>query len=330
MKNNPISIAPMMDYTDRHYRYFMRQISKKVLLYTEMVVSSTIKYASKDGRLDKYLGFSPQELPLCIQLGGNNPQELGEASIICQDYGYSEINLNVGCPSNRVQSGAFGACLMKNPNLVAECLLTMKNKVSIPISVKHRIGVDDLDSYEDLSNFIKIVSSVGVNKFIIHARKAWLQGLSPKENRTVPPLRYEEVYQIKKDFPHLNIEINGQIKTIQQISTNLEKVDGVMIGREAYENPWLFSEFDTTFYHQKSNPSSSREEVLLKMREYPQILKNLHLSPHSFIRHMMGLYKGIKGARNYRSFLTEKIQEKVTNEQFLNEFLELNSKFSKQ
>lgn len=330
MKQNPISIAPMMDYTDRHYRYFIRHISKEILLYTEMVVSGTIKYASRDGRLNKYLGFSPEELPLCVQLGGSDPQELVEASIICQDYGYSEINLNVGCPSDRVQSGAFGACLMKTPELVAECLDAMQNKVTIPVSVKHRIGVDDLDSYEDLHNFISVVSSVGINKFIIHARKAWLKGLSPKENRTIPPIRYEDVYQIKQDFPHLNIEINGEVKTLDSVKNHLHKVDGVMIGREAYDNPWLLSNFDTTFYGKSSNPSQSREEVLEKMKEYPKLLHELGLAPHSFIRHMMGLYKGVKGARHYRTFMTEKIQEKVTDGNFLDEIIATNLKYAQQ
>ncbi|MCJ8344287.1 tRNA dihydrouridine(20/20a) synthase DusA [bacterium] len=328
METNPISIAPMMDYTDRHYRYFIRQISKEVLLYTEMVVSSTIKYASKDGRLHRYLGFSPEELPLCIQLGGSDPQELCDASIICEDYGYSEINLNVGCPSDRVQSGAFGACLMKTPEIVAECLVAMQSKVSIPVSVKHRIGVDDLDSYEDLSRFIQVVSSAGVNKFIIHARKAWLKGLSPKENRTIPPIRYEDVYQIKKDFPHLNIEINGQVKTIDEVSHHLKQVDGVMIGREAYDNPWLLADFDTTFYNKTCNPSHTREEVLLKMKDYIPLLKELGIPPHGFIRHIMGLYKGIKGARYYRTFLTQKIQEKVSDTAFLDQIVAENLKYS--
>ncbi|MCO4781790.1 MAG: tRNA dihydrouridine(20/20a) synthase DusA [Candidatus Cloacimonetes bacterium] len=330
MKTNPISIAPMMDYTDRHYRYFIRHISKEVLLYTEMVVSSTIKYASRDGRLHKYLGFSPEELPLCVQLGGSDPQELSDASIICQDYGYSEINLNVGCPSDRVQSGAFGACLMKTPELVAECLDAMRSKVSIPVSVKHRIGVDDIDSYEDLSNFIKVVSSVGVTKFIIHARKAWLKGLSPKENRTVPPIRYQDVYQIKKDFPHLNIEINGEVKTIESVSKHLKLVDGVMIGRAAYDDPWLLSNFDTEFYGSSTNPSKTREEVLEKMKGYPQRLQELGIAPHSFIRHMMGLYKGVKGARHYRTFMTEKIQQKITNGDFFDEIIATNLKYTQQ
>jgi tRNA-dihydrouridine synthase A len=242
--SHQVSIAPMMDCTDRHFRYFLRLISKKVVLYTEMVVAQAILHGPKD----QLLKFRPEEHPLVLQLGGSNPKELAEAAKIAEQYGYDEINLNVGCPSDRVQSGRFGACLMKEPGLVAECIQGMKKAVRIPVTVKTRIGVDDLDDYDFLYGFIKTISEVGCEHFIIHARKAWLNGLSPKENRTIPPLDYDRVYQIKQAFPHLFITINGGVKTVSDIQQHLTQVDGVMIGREAYSNPYCLASVDQTIF----------------------------------------------------------------------------------
>jgi len=231
----PVSVAPMMDYSDRHFRYFMRQMTKKALLYTEMINTQAIIHGDRH----KLLDFSPLEKPVALQLGGDNPHQLAECAKIGQDWGYDEINLNVGCPSSRVQSGNFGACLMAQPEKVAKCVETMIEAVDIPVTVKHRIGIDNQDSYENMANFVKIVAEGGCQRFVVHARKAWLQGLSPKENRHIPPLRYEEVYRLKQEFPHLIIEINGGITTIEAIQTHLNYVDGVMIGRVACDNPYI-------------------------------------------------------------------------------------------
>ncbi|HYF98425.1 MAG TPA: tRNA dihydrouridine(20/20a) synthase DusA, partial [Coxiellaceae bacterium] len=229
-----ISIAPMMAWTDTHYRVLMRLISKRVVLYTEMLTTPAVIH----GHREYLLGYDPVEHPLAIQLGGSNPLELAECAKIVTDYGYDEINLNVGCPSDRVQSGLFGACLMLQPTLVAECVAAMRAVTHLPVTVKTRIGVDEQDSYEALHHFITTVADAGCAEFTIHARKAWLKGLSPKENREIPPLCYEYVYQLKKDFPQLQFMLNGGVRTITDMQTQLERVDGVMVGRAAYEHPY--------------------------------------------------------------------------------------------
>ena len=295
-----VSIAPMMDWTDRHYRFFMRIITKKTLLYTEMITTGAILYGDRD----RFLSYSKVELPLVIQLGGDNPDHLAECSLIAEGYGYTEVNLNVGCPSDRVQNGNFGACLMAKPELVASCVAKMKSRVKIPVTVKHRIGIDSFDKYEDLRNFVKIVSEAGCDKFIVHARIAILKGLSPSENRTIPPLRYNDVYELKKEFPHLNIEINGGIKDPLISSELFEKTDGIMIGRKAYEDPYIFSEVDSELF-KCSTEIPNRKEVLYQMIPYIEEHAKRGGKPNQIIRHILGLFNGVRGAKYFRRYLSE-------------------------
>ena len=238
MNPSLVSIAPMMDWTDRHCRYFYRLISKNTQLYTEMITAKAILNGDKNRLLD----FNAQENPLTLQLGGSDPSEMAKCALIAQEWGYDEVNINVGCPSDRVFSGNFGACLMKEPDLVASCVESMIDNCNIPVTVKSRIGIDDMESYEQLSDFIMRIHNKGCQHFIIHARKAWLQGLSPKENRTIPPLNYPWVYQLKKDFPQLKITINGGIENCSEVKKHLDYVDGVMLGRSVYHNPFLLRE----------------------------------------------------------------------------------------
>ncbi|NJN72051.1 MAG: tRNA dihydrouridine(20/20a) synthase DusA [Limnothrix sp. RL_2_0] len=295
-----LSVAPMMDRTDRHFRYLMRQITRRTLLYTEMVTTPAIIHGDRP----KLLGFSPAEHPISLQLGGDNPAELAECAKIGADWGYDEINLNVGCPSPRVQKGNFGACLMTQPELVADCVAAMKSAVNIPVTVKHRIGVDEQDSYEDLCRFVAVVSQAGGDRFSIHARKAWLQGLSPKENRTVPPLRYEDVYRLKQEFPHLWIEINGGITELAQIKNHLEKVDAVMVGRAAYENPYLFATVDRDIYGEDVEPKT-RHEIAELMLPYIDRCHSEGVKLHSISRHMLSLFLGKPGTKAWKRYITE-------------------------
>ncbi len=295
-----VSIAPMMDWTDRHYRFFMRIITKKTLLYTEMITTGAILYGDRD----RFLLYSKVELPLVIQLGGDNPDHLAECSLIAEGYGYTEVNLNVGCPSDRVQNGNFGACLMAKPELVASCVAKMKSRVKIPVTVKHRIGIDSFDKYEDLRDFVKIVSEAGCDKFIVHARIAILKGLSPSENRTIPPLRYNDVFELKKEFPHLNIEINGGIKDPLISSELFEKTDGIMIGRKAYEDPYIFSEVDSRLF-KCSTEIPTRKEVLYQMIPYIEEHAKRGGKPNQIIRHILGLFNGVRGAKYFRRYLSE-------------------------
>ena len=296
----PVSVAPMMDWTDRHYRTFMRQITKRSLLYTEMVTTGALLR----GDTQRHLRFSQAELPVALQLGGDDPAALAQCAKMGEDWGYSEINLNVGCPSNRVQNGNFGACLMTQPELVADGVTAMKEAVNVPVTVKHRIGVDELDRYEDMVNFVTIVARSGADRFSVHARKAWLQGLSPKQNRTVPPLRYDDVYRLKQAFPELVIEMNGGVKTLAAIGTHLQHVDAVMLGRAAYENPYLFAEVDRMFYGENS-PAPSRQHIVEAMLPYieAQRLQDIYLS--RITRHMLSLFNGHPGARRWRRYLSE-------------------------
>ncbi len=297
---NPLSVAPMMDRTDRHFRYFMRQITRHTLLYTEMITTAAIHYGDRS----KLLGFSPEEKPLSLQLGGDNTEELAECAVIAEDLGYDEVNLNVGCPSDRVQSGNFGACLMAQPELVAKCVQAMQKRVTIPVTVKHRIGIDECDRYEDLSNFVRIVSEAGCQRFTVHARKAWLKGLSPKENRTVPPLRYGDVYRLKQQFPHLFIEINGGIVTLKQIQKHLQFVDGVMIGRAAYDNPYLFATVDRDIYGEIIDPLT-RHEVIEKMLPYIDDWSSKGLKLHSISRHLLTIFGGVPGTKAWKRHISE-------------------------
>jgi tRNA-dihydrouridine synthase A len=300
MLDRRISVAPMMDWTDRHDRYFLRLIAPNVLLYTEMLTTGAIIH----GDYQRFLRFDPQENPVALQLGGSDPQALARCAKMGEDFGYDEINLNVGCPSDRVQSGRFGACLMLDPALVADCVAAMRAAVKIPVTVKCRIGVDNEDSYEALTRFIKMISDAGCDVFIMHARKAWLSGLSPKQNREVPPLRYDIVRQIKNDFPVLTIVVNGGIKTLAEVEEHLQFVDGVMIGREAYTNPYLLAEIENKIFPDVKR-SNSRHEVMEKFILYvqQQLKENVKLS--SMTRHILGLFQGEKGARLWRRYLSE-------------------------
>ena len=305
---NPISIAPMMDRTDRHYRYFMRQMTRRTLLYTEMVVTKAIIHGDRQ----RLLGYSDIEHPIALQLGGDNPEELAECARIAADWGYDEVNLNVGCPSDRVQSGHFGACLMAQPELVARCIRAMKAAVDIPITVKHRIGIDDRDRYEDMHEFVRIVANAGCQHFTVHARKAWLQGLSPKENRTVPPLRYEDVYRLKREFPHLFIEINGGITTLDTVHHHLQSVDAVMIGRAAYDRPYLFASVDREFYAEAEDDATAespeREAIARAMLPYIETQLSQGTKLHAMTRHMLHLFAGEVGTRAWKRTITEGVK----------------------
>jgi len=295
-----LSVAPMMDRTDRHFRYFMRQITRRTLLYTEMVTSAAILH----GDLDHLLGFSPAEKPLALQVGGDNPQDLARCARIAEEFGYDEINLNVGCPSSRVQNGNFGACLMAQPQRVADCVAAMMAATRLPVTVKHRIGIDDLDRYEDMITFVRTVAAAGCQRFTVHARKAWLQGLSPKENRDVPPLRYGDVHRLKQDFPHLWIEINGGLTSLEQVRQQLQWVDAVMIGRAAYDNPCLFATVDRDFYGE-AEPPVSRQAVVEAMFSYCDRWVAQGLKLNQITRHMLQLFAGQPGSRAWKRHLTE-------------------------
>ena len=296
---HPLSVAPMMDRTDRHFRYFMRQITRKTLLYTEMITSQAILHGDRN----KLLGFDPEEKPLSLQIGGDNPQLLAQCAKIAQDMGYDEVNLNVGCPSNRVQSGNFGACLMAQPELVADCVAAMQAAVEIPVTVKHRIGIDSCDRYEDMVNFVTTVASAGCRRFTVHARKAWLQGLSPKDNRTIPPLRYDDVYRLKQDCPQLWIEINGGIKTLAHTRIHLQQVDAVMIGRAAYDTPYMFALADRDIY--ATDELLTRHQVVTAMLPYIARWTANGLKLHSITRHMLQLFHGQPGSRAWKRHLTD-------------------------
>ncbi|WP_448560864.1 tRNA dihydrouridine(20/20a) synthase DusA [Trichothermofontia sp.] len=297
----PLSVAPMMDRTDRHFRYFMRQITRRTLLYTEMVTSQAILHGDRE----QLLGFSPEEKPLVLQVGGDRPQDLATCARLAADFGYDEINLNVGCPSPRVQSGKFGACLMLQPERVAECVAAMRAATSIPVTVKHRIGVDDRDRYEDLVQFVTTVAAAGCQRFTVHARKAWLQGLSPKENREVPPLRYGDVYQLKQAFPQLRIEINGGITTLAQAQNHLQTVDAVMIGRAAYDQPYLLAVADRDIFGDATAIPPTRAAIVEAMLPYIEswITQGGKLS--AITRHLFHLFAGQPGSRAWKRHLTE-------------------------
>ena len=286
----------MLDWTDRHCRYLHRLLSQHALLYTEMVTTGALLH----GDVARHLRFNAEEHPVALQLGGSEPADLAKAAKLGQDWGYDEINLNCGCPSERVQRGAFGACLMNEAQLVADGVKAMRDSVSIPVTVKHRIGIDKNESYDFVRDFVGTVADAGCEIFIVHARNAWLQGLSPKENRDIPPLRYEIVAQLKQEFPHLTIAINGGIKTDEVVQAQLQQVDGVMIGREAYHNPWWLARWDQLYYGGTPCPLT-REEVELAMVEYMEREAALHGIPWPHIaRHMLGLRHSLPGARIWR------------------------------
>ena len=298
-QSNRLAVAPMMEWTDRNCRAFHRHLSAHALLYTEMVASAAVIHGDRE----KLLGFDAMEHPVACQLGGSDPRELAEAARVVEGFGYDEVNLNVGCPSDRVQSGRFGACLMREPELVAESVAAMKAVVAIPVTVKCRIGVDDQDPEEALDRLADAVVAAGVDALWVHARKAWLKGLSPKENRDIPPLDYDRVYRLKQRLPDLYIGINGGIANLDEAEAHLERVDGVMLGRAAYHDPWLLADVDRRL-HGAANPVATREEAIAAFR--PFILARLAEGsrPNQILRHMLGLYHGVAGARAWRRRLT--------------------------
>ena len=296
----PLSVAPMMDRTDRHYRYFMRQITRKTLLYTEMITTAALMH----GDPKRFLAFSEVEKPLALQLGGDDPAALAHCARLAEDWGYDEVNLNVGCPSDRVKQGHFGACLMAQPEVVARGVEAMRRATSLRVTVKHRIGIDGLERYEDMERFVGAVAEAGCESFIVHARIAVLHGLSPKENRTVPPLRYDDVYRLKAAYPRLHIGINGGITSLHQAAGHLEAVDGVMIGRAAYDQPFLFALADGLFFAEPS-PPPSRRQVLEAMLPYLEKWGAHGLPPHRITRHLLGLFAHQPAARAWRRLLSE-------------------------
>ena len=290
----------MLDWTDRHCRYFHRLLTKQALLYTEMVTTGALL----NGDVERHLRFNAFEQPVALQLGGSEPKEMAACTRIAEDYGYAEVNINVGCPSERVQKGAFGACLMAEPHLIADCVAAMQAAVNMPVTVKNRIGIDEQQERDSLFSFVETVAQAGCQTFIVHARKAWLKGLSPKENREIPPLNYALVYELKQAFPQLEIIINGGITTLEQCQHHLQFVDGVMVGREAYHNPWLLAQVDSQLY---ATPDSfnQRKAVIDAFIPYieQQLSQGVTLAPMS--KPILGLFQGIAGARYWRRYISE-------------------------
>jgi tRNA-dihydrouridine synthase A len=293
-------VAPMLDWTDRHCRYFMRLISEQAVLYTEMITTGAILY----GDTDYHLAMNPEEHPVALQLGGSDPADLAKACVLASHYDYAEINLNCGCPSDRVQNGMFGAVMMKNAQITADCVAAMQDAVDLPVTVKHRIGVDDFDSYEFLCEFVETLAATGCTTFLVHARKAWLKGLSPKQNREIPELNYDRVYQLKKDYPQLEIIINGGVTDLAQSQQHLQQLDGVMVGREAYTNPYLLATVDQQIYGSEA-PVKSRQKIAEEFLQYVdnELAKGTKLQ--AMTRHILGLFHGMPGARQYRRHISE-------------------------
>ncbi|MCE9508617.1 MAG: tRNA dihydrouridine(20/20a) synthase DusA [Alphaproteobacteria bacterium] len=310
-----ISVAPMMGWTDRHDRYFLRLISPHALLYTVMITTGAIVF----GKKLEVLEYSPEEHPIALQLGGSDPRDLAHCTKLAEQYGYDEVNLNCGCPSERVQNGKFGACLMAEPQLVAECIDAMKQEVSIPVTVKTRIGIDDRDSYQFLTDFIGPIAEKGCDTFIIHARKALLNGISPAENRSVPPLKWDVAYRLKQDFPQLTIVLNGGIKSIEDIQKSMEHVDGVMIGREAYQNPYFLADVEREIFGNKN--VRSRHEVIEAMMPYIDRSLQNDADLKDITRHILGLYQGLPGARRWRQILSEEAYKPAANANVVREAL---------
>ncbi|WP_457673740.1 tRNA dihydrouridine(20/20a) synthase DusA [Thiolapillus sp.] len=298
--NRRLSVAPMLDWTDRYCRYFHRLLTRHTLLYTEMVTTGALLHNEPA----RFLDFFPEEHPLALQLGGSHPDDLARCCRLAAEWGYDEVNLNLGCPSDRVQSGMFGACLMARPALVADCIRAMVEASPLPVTAKHRIGIDDLDSYDRLTAFVEQLSEAGCRTFIVHARKAWLQGLSPKENREVPPLRYETVYRLKQDFPQLEIILNGGVLNLDQTLTHLQQVDGVMIGREAYQNPWILVDADRRIFG-ADNPAGSRHQVIEDLLPLVEQECSRGIPLKRITRHILGLFHGQPGAKKWRRYLSE-------------------------
>lgn len=299
-----VSIAPMMDWTDRHYRYFIRHLTKHTLLYTEMVTTGAIIHGDRD----RFLAFDPIEHPVALQIGGDDPDEAARSVAIAEPYGYDEYNLNVGCPSDKVQEGHFGACLMATPETVARIVTAMQRETDKPVTVKHRIGIDGRERYDQMLDFVDTVAAAGVKRFTVHARIAILEGLSPKQNRSVPPLRYEDVYRLKRERPELEIGINGHIKTVAEMLEHLRYVDSVMIGRAAYENPWLFSAVDAAIFGD-SVPVVSRRRVIESLYPYMDRLDGDGVPPRRMINHLLGFFAGRPGARKWKQALSGRLPD---------------------
>ncbi|NJN46214.1 MAG: tRNA dihydrouridine(20/20a) synthase DusA [Candidatus Competibacteraceae bacterium] len=304
----------MMDWTDRHCRYFHRLLTRHTRLYTEMVTTGAILHGDRD----HLLGHDPAEHPIALQLGGSEPKTLAQCADIAQAWGYDEVNLNVGCPSDRVQSGRFGACLMAEPHLVADCVAAMHAAVSIPVTVKTRIGIDEQDSYTELVRFVKLIAAAGCRTVIIHARKAWLTGLSPRENRDIPPLRYDIVHRIKVDFPELNIVINGGLTDLEQVADHLIDLDGAMLGRAAYQNPYMLTQLDNRFFEDQE-PPPSRYQVIEQWLDYWEQIDDVPLIAGT--RHLLGLFQGQPGARAWRRYLSENAHRRGAGSEVVREAL---------
>jgi tRNA-dihydrouridine synthase A len=311
MLRHALSVAPMMDWTDRHCRYFLRQASARAFLYTEMITTGALLH----GDVERHLAFSAEEHPVAAQLGGSEPADLAQCARLVEQFGYDEVNLNCGCPSERVLKGAFGACLMAEPGLVAECVSAMRESVSIPVTIKHRTGIDRIEDYEFLARFVDVVSREGCSTFIVHARNAVLKGLSPKENREIPPLKHHYVYRLKQDFPHLEIVVNGGITTWDQIGAHLERVDGVMLGRAAYHDSWMLAD-----------PGKTRAEVVHAMAEYAFGLPSLRY----VARPMLGLYHGHPRARQWRRMLSDPVRLSLNDPRLLLDALDAVESASKE
>ncbi|HIP94660.1 MAG TPA: tRNA dihydrouridine(20/20a) synthase DusA [Leucothrix sp.] len=299
--NHRFCVAPMLDWTDRHERFLLRLMSKHALLYTEMVTTGALIHGDKQ----RHLQFNAEEHPVALQLGGSDPKDMTLCAKMAEDYGYDEVNINVGCPSDRVQHGAFGACLMAKAELVAENVAAMQKMVDIPVTVKNRIAIDEMPEYETLYNFLHVVSQAGCKTFIIHARKAWLKGLSPKQNRDIPPLNYKLVYQIKQEFPELEIIINGGIQTLKECEQHLKQVDGVMMGREVYHNPFVMGEVDKRLYNDKTARELSESEILNQYMDYMQSQLDQGVFLKHMSRHLLGLFTGKPGAKAWRRYISE-------------------------
>ncbi len=302
----------MMDWSDHHCRYFWRLLTREALLYTEMVTTGALIHGDRE----RFLHYNEEEHPVALQLGGSNPAELAQCARWAQQWRYDEVNLNCGCPSDRVQSGMFGACLMARPELVADCVRAMREACDIPVTVKHRIGIDEMESFEEMTHFVGSVAEAGCEVFIVHARKAWLQGLSPKENREIPPLKHDWVYRLKAEFPQLEIIINGGIQSLDECETHLRHVDGVMIGREAYQNPWMLAEVDSRLFGGEQL-AHSRDEVIERLLPYVEAQLAAGSQLNHITRHILGLYQGVPGARKFRRHLSENAYRKSAGSEVL-------------
>jgi tRNA-dihydrouridine synthase A len=312
----------MLDWSDHHCRYFWRLITKKSFFYTEMVTTGALIYGDRQ----RFLQFNEEEQPVALQLGGSDKTELGQCAKWARDWGYNEVNLNCGCPSDRVQSGMFGACLMAKPELVADCIKAMQDNCDIPVTVKHRIGIDHMESYDEMLNFVEIIANTGCTTFIVHARKAWLKGLSPKQNREVPPLHYDWVYRLKQDKPELEIIINGGIDNLQDCHQHLQRIDGVMLGRAAYQNPYMLNSVDQEFFStdaSQKNYAADRDDILLAYLPYIEQQLSNGASLNHMTRHILGLYQKVPGAKMFRRHISENASRPGADSRVVLEALDL-------